>query len=369
MLRAITEALESVASSEARVAIVVRALGRAGLAKVPERGPELIRFVDGPLLDAIQELLGAEIAGELVDQLKPVLRFAARPPSIRAARPPSIRSLASAAYAPARVGASWHDGASATAHAHPGAHSDVHGEAHAALRPGAACAGAARAGQPRRSCPRRGRPRRGCPRRDWPRRPSSGARRSRSASCPATNDRRCLPPRGLAQAARPRFAPPHTLEPPRVVVEHQPASASGTRSAKRLPAARTFLVATLDDALSTAAEQVVSAHVRIVRGLFELVDALDDLGGEDATLVHDCTSPAVHVVALLALSEDLPERMSVVLLGPSALDLEALATSPERTGRWLQVDRLAPHELAASLAIAGAPPMPAQSAPSSSSRR
>ncbi len=349
VLRAITEALESVASSEARVAIVVRALGRAGLAKVPERGPELIRFVDGPLLDAIQELFGAEIAGELVDQLKPVLRFAARPPSIRAARPPSIRSLASARTRPP---ASERHGT--TAPPPPRTRTQ-------APTPTATAKPTPRSVE---GLPAQGLPAQGLAAQTVERRPTIPV-----GELPR-DERPTMPPAERAGAGgSPALAPPRTAEPPQVVVDHEPASASGTRSARRLPAARTFLVATLDDALSTAAEQVVSAHVRIVRGLFELVDALDDLGGEDATLVHDCTSPAVHVASLLALSEDLPERMSVVLLGPSALDLEALATSPERTARWLQVDRLAPHELAASLAIAGAPPMPAQSAPSSSIRR
>jgi hypothetical protein len=79
--RAITEAIESVASTEARVSILIRALSRAGLARVPERGPEAARFLEGPLLDALAERLSQPTADAIVAQLRPLIRLAARPPS------------------------------------------------------------------------------------------------------------------------------------------------------------------------------------------------------------------------------------------------------------------------------------------------
>ena len=80
--RAMTEAAESVASSEARVAILIRALARAGLSKVPERGPEVLRFLEGAWHQTITEMLGEIVADELLSQLRPLLRFEARPPSM-----------------------------------------------------------------------------------------------------------------------------------------------------------------------------------------------------------------------------------------------------------------------------------------------
>jgi hypothetical protein len=89
--RAITEVIELVAFTEARVSILNRALGRAGLGRVPERGPEVLRFLEGPLLDALVERLGPVVGNQVAEQLRPILRIAAHGSSLA---PPAGRNLA-----------------------------------------------------------------------------------------------------------------------------------------------------------------------------------------------------------------------------------------------------------------------------------
>jgi hypothetical protein len=268
--RAIVEAIEAVASAEARVAILVRALGRAGLQRAPERGPEAKRFAEGPLYDAIAELLGAPVADSVLAQLRPVLTSASRPP-------PSGR---------------------------PGP-------------------------RPRSAWPAAPSERETLPGEDLRDRPTLDAFPADAAS---THDRLTLP---MPEPTRTRTP-----------------SASTARPEHELPAAALYLIASLDDELAIEAERTAGVSVRFIRGLFELVDTTEDLGGRDTGLLFDCASPPVHVASLLALSASMPGSLSIALLGASTLDHHALEAAPERTRRWRFLARPSAAELCAQLAAA-----------------
>jgi hypothetical protein len=75
--RALAEALETVATVAVSDAVIGRALRDAGYATVPERGPAVNDFAEGPLRRAIAERLGDDVSDEVLDQLRPVLARAA----------------------------------------------------------------------------------------------------------------------------------------------------------------------------------------------------------------------------------------------------------------------------------------------------
>lgn len=300
--RAITEAIESIASTEARVSILVRALGRAGLARVPERGPEVLRFVEGPLVDAIVERLGTGVADQIVEQLRPVLRFVSQRPSSRPApaldtrRPPPAAAARPEATIEPRPTIRVMDPAAFDRASSP----DPFGRP---TVPDAASLMATPVPPP------------SAPLAVTPAPPSPAFAQS------ATSD---------ASGARPRPPPTPTAT---------------------VPAASLFILASLDDALVDAVE-ARSVALRVVRGLFELVDAAEDARDRTTTLVFDCASPPVHIASLLALAADMPATVQVALLGASPLDLQALASAPERTVGWAYLQRLTPGELAGQIQAA-----------------
>ncbi|MBN8616715.1 MAG: hypothetical protein J0L92_39395 [Deltaproteobacteria bacterium] len=276
--RAITEAIEAAASTEARVSILIRALGRSGLARVPERGPEVLRFLEGPLLDALIERLGPTVATEIGDQLRPVLRMASRGSNVapsRTSRPPP---------------------------------SDAGVEPRPTLRVIDPARFDALDGETPKLSPI----------------DSSGVR---------PTPMRPLPERDHAS---------HTAA-TRRMEQHKD---------EAIPPAAVFVLATLDDALTAAVEQLPNVRVRRVRGLFELVDASDEARDRITTLVFDCSQPPVHVASLLALAADMPEPMQVAVIGATKLDLSAIYASPERTIGWHYLDRMTAAELAAKIAVA-----------------
>ncbi|MFO0715128.1 MAG: hypothetical protein U0353_35145 [Sandaracinus sp.] len=283
--RAITEAIESVASTEARVSILVRALGRAGIARVPERGPEVMRFLEGPLLDALVERLGASTATEIADHLRPVLRMAARASSVA---PPTGRATQ---RPPTAVPETVPPGAEEPA---------------TEPRP------TLRVADPGRFDP------------DAHDRPTS-------VPPEQTGVRRTPAPMPAVGGDVSHTAPTRRMETPKD--DH-------------LPAASVFVLATLDDALAAALESLREVEVRRVRGLFELVDASDDSRERATTLIFDCGAPPVHVASLLALAADMPDVMHVAVLGAAKLDMQALSAAPDRTIGWYYLDRTSPEDLA-----------------------
>jgi hypothetical protein len=73
----VTEAIDAVAAPARRVAVLKLALTWARREAVPERGPEVAEFVEGPLFRAAQELLGHELAEAIRLELAPIVRMTA----------------------------------------------------------------------------------------------------------------------------------------------------------------------------------------------------------------------------------------------------------------------------------------------------
>lgn len=89
--RSLSEAIETVVTPRVRDVVLTRALGRAAIDAVPERGPEVFEFVEGPLLAELGARIGEDVAAELLEQLRPVLVRAA----LRASAIPAVRRAAS----------------------------------------------------------------------------------------------------------------------------------------------------------------------------------------------------------------------------------------------------------------------------------
>jgi hypothetical protein len=297
--RAMTEAIESVASSEARVAILIRALARAGLTKVPERGPEVLRFLEGAWHEAIGEALGEEIADELLSQLRPLLRFAARPPSVA----PRVGSIP-----PPRRGPSS-QGVKATPSQEP--------QRRPSLTPEAVTAAVARAISITPSASRSVRPTV----------PADALAYSRAAS-----------PEAMVQAINESRIDPETLEPG--------PPESGTHTV--LPGH--YVLISRDEALSDAMEARFPGRFHCARGLMEILDISDELRGQGAWFVFDCIHAPVHIASLIMLTPDLPMDAEFVVLGASDMERETLATAVDRAVHWKHMARAAlAREVIASL--------------------
>lgn len=297
MQRAISEAIESAASPQTRAAILERALSRAGLTRPPEQGRELARFVEGALYDAIDERLGSIAASEVIEGLRPLLRFVLTP----ADRAPEL-------------------------HASP-------------------------TNEPRPTVPVLD------PGRfdDDPARPTR-VPTDAPTMAPAPHDERSVDERsgeessGVHVTPRPRAAQRgshgagdhdgHSTQP----MPREPGP--------RLPAASLFVLATLDDVLAAEIEALEAVTVRRVRGLFELLDAAEEARERTTTLLYDCAQPPVHIASLLALGGDLPTALQVAVLGASALDLQAIHGAGDRSAGWLFFERPAPSAFAAMLTAA-----------------
>ncbi len=70
--QAVAEAIDAVAAPAVRAEILELALGWARLPAIPERGPDVADFVEGPLFRAIEVTLGEEIALAVCEELEPM---------------------------------------------------------------------------------------------------------------------------------------------------------------------------------------------------------------------------------------------------------------------------------------------------------
>ena len=292
--RAMTEAMESVASSEARVALLIRALARAGLSKVPERGPEVLRFLEGAWHETITDMLGESVADELLSQLRPLLRFAARPPSITpksaSAPPPSGRVIPmpqSTAFAQ---------------EAAVGRRPSMTPEA-AVARAVSVTPGATQSVRPTMPAEALGR--------------SSAARASS--------------PEAMMLYIEESRNHPETLEPG--------PPESGLHAVSNAPH---YVLISLDEALADAMESRFEAHFHCVRGLMEILDVADELRERTTIFVFDCIHAPVHIASLIMLTPDLPADAEFVLLGASDAERETLDGAIGRSSSsWRHVDRAA----------------------------
>lgn len=82
--RAVEEALEAVTSPPVRDSVIARALRDARRSSIPERGPEVLEFADGPLARALSDRVGSDVATEVLSQIRPLLERASMRPSLRA---------------------------------------------------------------------------------------------------------------------------------------------------------------------------------------------------------------------------------------------------------------------------------------------
>ncbi len=85
------EAIDALAVPKVRNAVVALALRWARAERIPERGPEVADFVQGPLFAAAEQVLGLGAAESLEEQLRPVAELVRTQEisSVRPSRPPA----------------------------------------------------------------------------------------------------------------------------------------------------------------------------------------------------------------------------------------------------------------------------------------
>jgi hypothetical protein len=103
-------------------------------------------------------------------------------------------------------------------------------------------------------------------------------------------------------------------------------------------APRRVLAATADASLVTSlgAQLGQTAVVLQVLDLVALLDALDEPGGHDPIVLLDCQRPAIHVSSVAAISEDLPQGTTIVLLGASEEVWRELERTRGAACRWVR---------------------------------
>ena len=276
------------------MAIMIRALARAGLSKVPERGPEVLRFLEGAWHQTIADMLGESVADELLSQLRPLLRFAARSPSV---------TPKSASTPPARVFSVPHP----TPFPQEGAR--VEAPHRRSSMPEASMARAASV--------------------------TPGATQSVRPTMPAE----ALGRRATARASSPEAMmlyieesrnDPETLEPG--------PPESGLHSVSNTSH---YVLISLDEALADAMEARFDKHAHCARGLMEILDVADELRERATIFVFDCIHAPVHIASLIMLTPDLPPDAEFILLGASDAERETLAGAVHRSSGWRHIERAA----------------------------
>ena len=77
MASAVAEAVGAFAAPRMRARVLSLALRWARRPDIPEWGPDVREFVEGPLLRAAEELLGVDLGAAIRDELAPMVRMMA----------------------------------------------------------------------------------------------------------------------------------------------------------------------------------------------------------------------------------------------------------------------------------------------------
>jgi hypothetical protein len=182
--------------------------------------------------------------------------------------------------------------------------------------------------------------------------------------------RRVLPPRVSRRptpvvplplpASRPTLRAPQAADPDELDESgvFRSSKSPGTCPAPSGPLATIFLASRdADAAIALALGAQQHAAVRVVEGLLDLLDAIDEESdGTVRVLVTDGLYPTVQIASLVAVAPDLIGRVTVVLWRPRRGDRPALATAAESTAGWIEAGARPPAELAA-LCVAAIDPI------------
>jgi hypothetical protein len=256
--RSLTEAIETVATPTVRDSVIGRALRDAGRSSIPEAGPEVLEFADGPLRHALSDRLGDDVASEVLDQIRPVLERASMRPSMRPAAP---AVAAAVPLGSAKIGS---------------------------VRP-----------------------------------------------------------------TRPAPADPALLRASTPVDESTPEEESGVFAARRLPALTdpapsaempiVFLASRDPGAAAALARSLGGrATVRVVEGLLDLLEAVDEEARVRRVLVLDAAQPSIHVRSLVTVAPELAGRAKVLVWRAFDEDRDALESAPVSADEW---ERCSSHAL------------------------
>lgn len=286
--RAVREALGTLVSPAVAAQMVERALQAAGIVTIPEGGPALAGWVDGPLRAQVELYVGADAAELLAAQLAPVVAHAAGrradavAPSPNAPGPAAPAKAASPAKPPpilpaekgrGTFGSDQPTGVIAQPLQPPGKLHDVQGTARIGLT-------------------------------DAQRR-ALGARRAKPGDLAGS----------VVTTRHPQtFEVAEPLPPRRVL------AATSARSA--VEALQTYLGST--------------AQVEQVSDLVALLDALEEPGAGRPIVLVDCLRPTVHVTSIAAIGEDLPQGTTVVLWGTSESSWHELDRERTPNCRWVR---------------------------------
>ncbi|MET0343425.1 MAG: hypothetical protein ABW252_20610 [Polyangiales bacterium] len=274
--RAVREALGTLVSPAVAAQMVERALQTAGLGSIPEAGPALVSWVEGPLRAQVESLVGADAAELLAAQLAPVVAHARsgkhtltgakkveKPAPIKPADKPGPGRTAFSSDQPTGV-----VNQPLPVETKP---RDINSTARMGLSDAQRRALGA------------------------PRKPGSGP--------------------GASTTRHPQTFEVADPRPPRRVL----AATSASSAAEAL---QTYLGST--------------ARVEQVQDLVALLDALEEPSTSQPIVLVDCQRPTVHVTSIAAIGEDLPRGTTVVLWGSSESAWNELDRDRMPNTRWVR---------------------------------
>ena len=283
--RAVREALGTLVSPQVSAQVVERALSTAGLAVIPEAGPALTAWVEGPLRAHIEACVGADAAELVAAQLAPIVAHAAS--GARAAAPASPKREAPANEPRSPLAGKEPRSAASNDDARSGR--DTFGSD----QPTGIAA------QPPAGGPQRGAPQ------NAGRRELTEAQRSALTRAPESGN---------------------TLRPQGFQVEDE-----------AVPRRRVLTACSAPDAVAALQKYLGrAARVEQVSDLVGLLDALEEPDEPHPIVVVDCQRPTVHVTSIAAIGEDLPHGTTIVLWGSSDATWKDLDRERMPNCRWVR---------------------------------